>query len=167
MPLGSSSPGTVAAGMGCRAPRSPWGWHQPWQLAGNGARGAQRHRCPPSPLAVVREGGSGWERPGEVPSCRRSSQLQGIIPPEQPRPAPPAQGCPDLLGTCSLGSRCLLGAIWEGKTSLKIHLNLHGLLFPNPELAGVHRGCCKSFFQPFQDPSQHQSPSCTQVLCLG
>lgn len=127
--------------------------HRLWQWSGREARAGK--------------GQEKFPAAGEVPSCRGISQLQGNIPPEQPRPAPPAQGCPDLLGTCSLGSRCLLSAIWEGKTSPKIHLNLHGLLFPNPELAGVHRGCCKSFLQPFQDPSQHQSPSCTQVLCLG
>lgn len=60
MPLGSSSPGTAGAAV------TPWGWHQPWQLVGN--------------ATVVREGGSGWERPGDAPGCRRCSWLQENFP---------------------------------------------------------------------------------------
>lgn len=104
LPLGSSSPGAAAAaGMG----RVTQGWHQPWQLAGNGARGARRCHRSPSPLAEVREGGPGWERPGHAPSSRKCSQ------PKENLPAAPKISHLSRLHpakaalSCSLWTRCL------------------------------------------------------------
>lgn len=136
LPLGSSSPGTVGAGMG--------------------PGGAQWCCCSPSPLALVREGSSGWEWPGDAPNCRRISQLQGNIPPE---PASPGQGCPDLLGT-----RCLLR-----KTSQTIHQKPSRAALPKSRSQislAFTEAAATAFCSPSKTQASSKAPAANRS-CLG
>lgn len=47
-----------------------------------------------------------------------------------------------------------------------IYLNLGGLLFSNPELAGVHRGCCNSFFSSSKKQANTKAPAANTSCAL-